>query len=146
MWPDAKQADMHSTWEQPFPLNSYQLAFTHFYKWKNSICVYILKAKNSTPNLISHRHPQVKLIARVSPAHHALVWTLYFLRSQGPRSGLYQWMAITLHPTPSFILPHTCQTRQHNLKLCKIMQHYLEGTKHAQKVSTPSSWKNIKVV
>jgi len=42
---------------------------------ENITYVYILKAKNSTPNLTSHRHPQVKLIARVSvagvsPAHH----------------------------------------------------------------------------
>ncbi len=28
--------------------------------------VYIMKAKNSTPNLTNHGHPQVKLIARVS--------------------------------------------------------------------------------
>jgi hypothetical protein len=35
--------------------------------------VCILKAKNSTPNLRSHQHPQVKLIARVSPAHHVSV-------------------------------------------------------------------------
>jgi len=56
--------------------------------------VYILKAKNSTPNLTSHQHPQVKLIARVSvagvsPAHH---WV---------------WRYIT------------CQSSQHILKLGK---------------------------
>jgi len=42
-----------------------------------------------------------------------------FLWSQGPRRGLYQWVAITLHPIPSYILPETRQKSQHNLKLCK---------------------------
>jgi hypothetical protein len=42
-----------------------------------------------------------------------------FLWSQGPRRGLYQWMAITLHPTASDILPETRQQSQHNLKLCQ---------------------------
>ncbi len=69
--------------------------------------VYILKAKNSTPNLTSHRHPQVKLIARVSvagvsPAHH-------WVSTPRTQKDLYQWMAITLHPTPSYILPETCE-------------------------------------
>jgi hypothetical protein len=42
-----------------------------------------------------------------------------FLWSQGPRRGLYQWMAITLHPTPSYIFPETRQKSRHNLKLCQ---------------------------
>jgi hypothetical protein len=82
-----------------------------------------------------------------------------FLWSQGPRRGLYQWMAITLHPTPSYILPETRQKSQHNLKLCKnnatlfwryiackksqhtlkLCKNYFEGTSHAQKSGTPSS-------
>jgi hypothetical protein len=43
----------------------------------------------------------------------------------GPRTqkGLYQCMAITLHPTRCYVLPETCK-----------------------KVSTTSSWENIKVV
>jgi hypothetical protein len=49
--------------------------------------VYILKAKNSTPNLTSHRHPQVKLIARVSPAHHVSVWTQDLFVLPGTRKG-----------------------------------------------------------
>jgi hypothetical protein len=79
--------------------------------------VYILKAKNSTPNLTSHGHPQVKLIARVSPAHHVSVWTQDLFVVPGTQKGLYQWMAITLHPTPSYILPETRQRSQHNLKV-----------------------------
>jgi len=42
-----------------------------------------------------------------------------FLWSQVPRRGLYHWMAITLHPTPSDILPETRQKIQNNLKLCQ---------------------------
>jgi len=67
--------------------------------------VYILKARNNTPNLTSHWHPQVKLIARISPAHHVSVWTQDLFVVPGTRRGLYQWMAITLHPTPSYIRP-----------------------------------------
>jgi hypothetical protein len=83
--------------------------------------VYV-EGKNSTPNLTSHRHPQVKLIARVSvagvsPAHH-WVWTQDLFVVRGPRT-LYQCMAITLRPTPSYILSETCQKSQHDLKLCK---------------------------
>jgi NAD-dependent dihydropyrimidine dehydrogenase PreA subunit len=43
-------------------------------------------------------------------------WPFYGPTTQ---KGLYQWMAMTLHPTPSYILPETCQNCKHNLKLCK---------------------------
>jgi hypothetical protein len=85
-----------------------------------------------------------------------------FLWSQGPRRGLYQWMAITPHPTPSDILPETRQKSQHNLKFCqnnatlfwryiacqrvrrpsscvRIMQHYFE-VHHIPKVRHTLKW------
>ncbi len=88
--------------------------------------VYILKAKNSTPNLTSHQHPQVKLIARVSvagvsPAHH-WVWTQDLFVVPGPRRVYTsEWPKPCTQPLPTY-----CQ-------------------KHAKAVSTTSSWENIKV-
>jgi hypothetical protein len=83
--------------------------------------VYILKAKTSTPNLISHRYPQVKLIATVSPAHHILDWT----QDPGNQKGLYQWMAITMHPTPfpTYCLKHAKKFST-TWSCVRIMQHY----------------------
>jgi len=82
--------------------------------------VYILKAKNSATNLISHRHPQVKLIARVSPAHHVLVWTQDLFVVPGTQKGS---LPVNVHhPAPkpfSDTLPETRQKSQHNLKLCQ---------------------------
>jgi len=81
--------------------------------------VYILKAKNSTPNLRSHLHPKSSSL----PGFHMHTTSRFehrtFLWSQGPRRGLFQLMAITLHPTDSDILPETRQQSQHNLKLCQ---------------------------
>jgi len=57
-----------------------------------------------------------------------------FLWSQGPRTGLYQSMAITLHPTPSYILPETRQKSRHNLKLCKNNATLFWGYITCQKV------------
>jgi hypothetical protein len=119
MWPDAKQADMHSTWEQPFPLNSYKLAFTYFYKWKNNICVYIEGKKQHTPTWQAMGTPKSSSL----PEFHLHTTSRFehrtFLWSQGPRRDLYQWMAVTLHGTPSYILPETRQNSHHNLKFCQ---------------------------
>jgi hypothetical protein len=41
-------------------------------------------------------------VAGVSPAHH-------WVSTPRTQKDLYQWMAITLHPTPSYILPETCE-------------------------------------
>jgi hypothetical protein len=57
--------------------------------------------------------PEFHLHTRSRFEHRTFLW------SQWPRRGLYQWMAITLHRTPSYILPETRQKSQHNLKLCK---------------------------
>ncbi len=81
--------------------------------------VYILKAKNSTPNLTSHRHPQVKLIARVSPAHHVSVWTQDLFVVPGTQKG-----SVPLnghHPAPNPFRHTAWKTpkKLHNLKLCQ---------------------------
>jgi len=65
--------------------------------------VYILKAKNSTPNLTSHGHPQIKLIARVSvagvsPAHH---WDLNTGPFCGPRTQKSLIPVNGHHPAPN---------------------------------------------
>jgi hypothetical protein len=115
MWPDAKQADTHCTWEQPFPLNSYKLAFTYFYKWR---CIY-WRQKTAHPTWQAIGTPKWSSL----PEFHLHTTSRFerrtFLWSQGPRTGLYQWMAITLHPTPSYILHERRQRSQHNLKLCQ---------------------------
>jgi hypothetical protein len=80
--------------------------------------VYILMAKTSTPNLTSHGHPQVKLIARVSvagvsPALHWVLTTQDLFVVPGPRRVYTsEW-------------PPPC-TQPQTLKLCK--NNYFEGT------------------
>jgi len=91
--------------------------------------VYILKAKNSTPNLTSHRRPQVKLIARVSPAHHVSVWTQDLFVVPGTQKGSIPLNGHHAAPNP---FRHTAwttptlfwryiagQKSPHNLKLRK---------------------------
>jgi hypothetical protein len=126
---------------------------------ENITYVYILKAKNSTPNLTSHLHPQVKLIAKVSPAHYVLVWTQDLFVVPRTQKGSIPVNGHHPAPNPSYILPQTRQKSQHNLKLCKnnatlfwryiackksqhtlkLCKNYFEGTSHAQKSDTPSS-------
>ncbi len=164
MWPDAKQVDMHSTWEQPFPLNSYKLAFTYFYKWKNNICVYIEGKKQ-------HAQPD-KPSAPPSQAHcQDFTCTPRLGLNTGPFCGprdpegvsSSEWPSRCTQPLPIYGLK-TRQKSQHNLKLCqnnatlfwryitwqgkkvstpsscvRIMQHYFEGPSHAKKSGTPSS-------
>jgi len=94
---------------------------------KNNICVYIEGKKQ-------HTQPD-KPLAPPSQAHcqslsggslsgGSFTCTPLGLKpgpfcSPRTQKGLHQWMAITLHPTPSYILPETCQSSQHDLKLGK---------------------------
>jgi hypothetical protein len=110
---------MHSTWEQPSPLNSYKLAFTYFYKWKNNICVYIEGKKTAHPTWQAIGTPKSSSLPGFNLHTTSRFEHMTFLWSQGPRRGLYQWMTITLHPAPSDILPETRQKSRHNLKLCQ---------------------------
>jgi hypothetical protein len=107
MWPDPKQADMHSTWEQPFPLKSYKLAFTYFYKWKNNICVCIEGKKQ-------HTQPD-KPSAPPSQAHcQGFTCTPRLGLNTGPFSGhrdperLYtsEWPSPCTQPVPTYCLKH----------------------------------------
>jgi hypothetical protein len=139
MWPDAKQADMHSTWEQPFPLNSSKLAFTYFYKWNHNICVYIEGKKQ-------HTQPD-KPSAPPSQAHcQSFTCTPRLGLNTGPFCAprdpegvcTSEWPSPCTQPLPTYCLKHAKKVSTTS-SCVRIMQHYFEGTSHAKRVSTPSS-------
>ncbi len=91
--------------------------------------VYILKARNSTPNLTSHRHPQVKLIARTSPAHHVSVWTQDLFVVPGTQKGSIAVNGHHAAPNPFLYTASKHAKKVSTTSSCvRIMQHYFEGT------------------
>jgi hypothetical protein len=143
MWPDTKQAHMHSTWEQPVALNSYKLAFTYFYKWKHNICVYIEGKKQ-------HNQPD-KPSAPPSQAHcPSFTCTPRLGLNTGPFCGprdperVYtsEWPSPCTQPLPTYCLKQAIKVITTS-SCVRIMQRYFEGTEHAKRVSTPSSCARI---
>lgn len=96
---------------------------------ENITYVYILKAKKNTPNLTRHRHPQVKLIAKVSPAHHVSVWTqdLFVVPRTQKGVSTSEWPSPCTQPLPTYCLKHAKKVSTTS-SCVRIMQHYFEGT------------------
>jgi hypothetical protein len=88
--------------------------------------VYILKAKNSTPNLTSHRHP--------SQAHcQGFTCTPRLDLNTGPccgprdPEGTSEWLSPCTQPLPTYCQKHAKKVGRTS-SCVRIMQHYFEGT------------------
>ncbi len=152
MWPDAKQADMHSTWEQPFPWNSYKLSFTYFCKWKSNICVYIEGKKQHTQPEKPSAPPSQARCQGFTCTPRLGLNTGPFCGPRDPE-GVYtsEWPSPCTQPLSTYCLKHakkvgttsscvmqhyfdwgyiTCQIVRHALKLCKNNAPTCAGLTH----------------